>query len=203
MIYPTLAKTKTAESARHKMPFREKLKKTFSRHSTSSENSENSSTTSKTRSRKNSTYYQPGETIPYKYRRPVAKEHKEKLEAFSFANAWRRRSHQSLYSPMGSRMPSRQGSIASAVRRSIGSRRGDSTVGPMGESSSVSDAPLSRQHSAEGRSESHKENADPSIQPKGKDFAFANGSVRPNDRTFTSQDLTLALKRSHLQVPTA
>lgn len=47
-----------------------------------------------------------------KYRAPVKKEHKEKLDAFTFGGAWRRRSQQSLYSPMGSRMPSRRGSLA-------------------------------------------------------------------------------------------
>jgi hypothetical protein len=133
MIYGTLSKAKTHESAKHRIPFREKLKKTFSRHSTSGENSSDSAT------RKNSNFYQPGEHIPYKYKRPVQKEHKEKLESFSFAKAWRRRSHQSVYSPMGSRMPSRQGSIASAMRRSIGSRRDGGSIGPMGERSSVSD----------------------------------------------------------------
>lgn len=45
-----------------------------------------------------------------KYRAPPQKEHKEKLEAFSFADAWRRKSFQSQHSPMGTRAPSRRNS---------------------------------------------------------------------------------------------
>jgi len=115
------------------MPFREKLKKTFSRNSHSASNSESSSTLSKSNSRRSSNnnheYYKPGEKIPQpKYRRPVDPAHKERLEAFSFANAWRRMSVHSQYSPMGSRIPSRRGSVISNVRKSIGSRRGDGSV---------------------------------------------------------------------------
>jgi hypothetical protein len=58
-----------------------------------------------------------------KYRRPVAKEHKEKLEAFSFASAWRRKSSQSMYSPMGSRAVSRNASVASAKNATAGGRK--------------------------------------------------------------------------------
>jgi hypothetical protein len=88
------------------MPFRARLKKTFSRNST--DGSDGSSTTG---SNTEHSVYGPGEKIPpSKYRRPVQKEHKEKLEAFSFAKAWRRKSNTSLYSPMGSRMPSRKNS---------------------------------------------------------------------------------------------
>ncbi|KAL5115474.1 hypothetical protein ACEQ8H_006615 [Pleosporales sp. CAS-2024a] len=64
-------------------------------------------------------YYKPGEKMPpLKYRRPVDPEHKKKLEAFSFSTAWRRRSHTSLYSPMGSRLPSRRNSCRSRRSRS-------------------------------------------------------------------------------------
>src|ERR1700760_2697240 len=91
------------------MGVRDRLKKTFSRRSSSATNttpsgSENGATDP------SSTYYKPGEKIPYKYRRPVEPAHKAKLEGFSWTNAWRRKSNQSEYSPMGSRMPSRQGS---------------------------------------------------------------------------------------------
>ncbi|KAH6644482.1 hypothetical protein C7974DRAFT_21750 [Boeremia exigua] len=66
-----------------------------------------------------SDFYKPGEKMPpMKYRRPVDPEHKEKLEAFTWKKAWRRRSHQSLYSPMGSRLPSRKGSFRSRRSRS-------------------------------------------------------------------------------------
>jgi len=55
-----------------------------------------------------------------KYRAPVKKEHKDKLDAFSWGTAWRRRSQVSEYSPMGSRMPSRRGSLLS--RKSFGGK---------------------------------------------------------------------------------
>lgn len=114
------------------MPFRDRLKKTFSRNSR-----EGSDGSGKQGSRKDSDiWYKPGEKMPPpKYRRPVAKEHKEKLEAFSFGNAWRRKSDQSLYSPMGSRMPSRRNSLRSLVgRKSFQASRSNSkakrTVAP-------------------------------------------------------------------------
>lgn len=120
------------------MPFREKLKKAFK---------SNSATSSKTNSpvieqtpdlaRWPSNVYKPGEPMPrQKYRAPVKKEHKEKLDSFNFGTAWKRRSQQSIYSPMGSRVPSRRGSAAtrpsqsskrpsfSASRRSISAASG-------------------------------------------------------------------------------
>ena len=67
--------------------------------------------------------YQPGEKMPpLKYRRPVDPAHKAHLESYSWASAWRRRSHTSLYSPMGSRLPSRKSSNTTLGRRSIGGR---------------------------------------------------------------------------------
>ncbi|KAH7128410.1 hypothetical protein B0J11DRAFT_270310 [Dendryphion nanum] len=67
--------------------------------------------------------YQPGEKMPpLKYRRPVDPLHKKHLESFDFASAWRRRSDHSIYSPMGSRMPSRKTSATTLGRRSIGGR---------------------------------------------------------------------------------
>lgn len=71
-----------------------------------------------------SDFYQPGEKMPpLKYRRPVDPEHKARLEAFSFKTAWRRRSNASLYSPMGSRLPSRRGSCRSRRSRSRSKHR--------------------------------------------------------------------------------
>lgn len=98
------------------MAFRERVKRALGR--TSSSKSSSSSTLSKKNSKEteddNHTYFKPGERMPPpKYRRPVAKEHKEKLEAFDFEKAWRRRSQQSVYSPMGSRYPSRRNSLTS------------------------------------------------------------------------------------------
>jgi hypothetical protein len=100
------------------MPFRARVKRAFTRSSTSSGDSALSKPPT------NPNVYQPGEKMPpMKYRRPVAPEHKEKLEAFSFARAWRRKSTQSQYSPMGSRMPSRRGSNATAGRKSFQATR--------------------------------------------------------------------------------
>ena len=66
-----------------------------------------------------SDFYQPGEKLPpLKYRRPVDPEHKAHLEAFNFSTAWRRHSNASLYSPMGSRLPSRRSSFRSRRGRS-------------------------------------------------------------------------------------
>lgn len=59
--------------------------------------------------------YKPGEIPESKYKGPYDKQHQQRLHAFSFGAAFqgRRKSDQSLYSPMGSRMPSRMGSFVS------------------------------------------------------------------------------------------
>jgi hypothetical protein len=105
---------------------------------------------------------------------------------------------------MGSRLPSRRGSIASVLRRSIGSRGENSIVGPLGEGdeSIVSNAPLSRRQTIDGRSDSQKENVNPD-GPTARDFAHIHGApdAARQDTPFTQEDLSLALKRSHLQVP--
>lgn len=103
------------------MPFRERLKKTFSRSSSTAASetsslSQQTTNTSTIEGRRGSHIYQPGEKMPpLKYRRPVQKEHKERLEAFNFATAWRRVSRNSVYSPHGSRMPSRNPSVVSGA----------------------------------------------------------------------------------------
>lgn len=105
------------------MPLRTRIKRAFTRSSTSSD----SNSLSKSSSRKDSNVYQPGEKMPpMKYRRPVNPEHKERLEAFSFAKAWRRKSDQSVYSPMGSRMPSRKNSTQTQGRKSFQAPRSGS-----------------------------------------------------------------------------
>jgi hypothetical protein len=53
-----------------------------------------------------------------KYRAVPKKEHKDKLDAFSFPEAWRRQSFQSQYSPMGTRAPSRRNSIGASRQNS-------------------------------------------------------------------------------------
>ena len=122
------------------MAFRERVKRVLGR--SSSSNSSNSSlskkTTASTTPRDNNVY-QPGEKMPpMKYRRPVQKEHKEKLESFQFSKAWRRRSDMSQYSPMGSRLPSRMNSMKS--RQSMQVARGQFIEGPDEESSPANGA---------------------------------------------------------------
>ncbi|KAL8662215.1 MAG: hypothetical protein Q9202_004897 [Teloschistes flavicans] len=114
------------------MPFREKVKKAFGKsHEDASEASSDLSHVQSKASTKKSKkpkigypddVYKPGEIPESKYKGPYDKQHQQKLRAFSFNNAFqgRRKSEQSLYSPMGSRMPSRVGSLIS--RRSFGPR---------------------------------------------------------------------------------
>lgn len=112
------------------MPFRDKVKKAFGK--SSEEPSEISSDLSQVQSRASTkkakkqkveypdNIYKPGEIPESKYKGPYSKAHQQKLHAFSFGTAFqgRRKSDQSLYSPMGSRLPSRVGSFIS--RRSFG-----------------------------------------------------------------------------------
>ena len=85
--------------------------------------------------------YKPGEVMPkQKYRGPVNKEHKEKLDAFSFGNAFRRRnSDQSQYSPMGSRLPSRRSSLFSRKSLVLRSRQQSHVDEPVMESTEADD----------------------------------------------------------------
>lgn len=110
------------------MAFRAKLRKTFSRNShRSSQSSADTSSSYGSSSSKNANVYQPGEKIPQKYRKPVDKAHKAMLDAYrmDFGESTGRKSFQSEYSPMGSRMPSRRNSIdLSTTRRAPIGRRG-------------------------------------------------------------------------------
>ncbi|CZT23556.1 uncharacterized protein RCC_09270 [Ramularia collo-cygni] len=95
------------------MAIREKARALFKSKSKSDRDSQisKSSTKDSDRERWPSNVYKPGEPMPRpKYRAIPKKEHKEKLEAFSFADAWRRKSFQSQHSPMGTRAPSRRNS---------------------------------------------------------------------------------------------
>lgn len=96
------------------MAIREKAKALFRTRSNKTDSNSTlskSSTQASDRERWPSNVYKPGEPMPRpKYRAVPKKEHKEKLEAFSFAEAWRRKSFQSQYSPMGTRAPSRRNS---------------------------------------------------------------------------------------------
>jgi hypothetical protein len=102
------------------MAIREKAKALFKTRSKTDSGSQlsKSSTKESDTERWPSNVYKPGEPMPRpKYRAPPKKEHKEKLEAFSFAEAWRRKSFQSQYSPMGTRAPSRRNSSRLPSRR--------------------------------------------------------------------------------------
>ena len=104
------------------MPIREKAKRIFKR---SKSDALSKTDSNSSRERWPSNVYKPGEPMPRpKYRAAPKKEHTEKLEAFSFADAWRKKSFQSTYSPMGTRAPSRRASLFS--RKSIS---GKSTSG--------------------------------------------------------------------------
>lgn len=100
------------------MPFRDKMKRAFGRPSNDDSNlTQVSSTSSRKEKKQKREYpdnvYKPGEVMPKpKYRAAYNKEHQDKLSAFSFGDAWKRRkSDQSQYSPMGSRLPSVVGSL--------------------------------------------------------------------------------------------
>lgn len=124
------------------MPFRAKLRQTFSRTSQrSSQSSADTSSSYGSSSSKNVDVYKPGEKIPQKYRRPVDKAHKAMLDAYrmDFGESSSRRSFQSECSPMGSRMPSRRNSIDLSTRRAPIGRRGAVFVELGTESGSDSD----------------------------------------------------------------
>lgn len=125
------------------MPFRDKVKKAFGKSNdnpsdTSSDLSPTRSKASNKKPRKQKVeypdnVYKPGEIPESKYKGPYDKKHQQKLHAFSFTAAFqgRRKSDQSLYSPMGSRMPSRVGSFISRrswVPRSRQQSRIDDTL---------------------------------------------------------------------------
>lgn len=98
------------------MPFRDKMKRAFGKPGdedsdltqVSSKASKNSRKEKKQKREYPNNVYKPGEVMPRpKYRAVYNKEHQDKLSSFSFGTAWKRRkSEQSEYSPMGSRLPS-------------------------------------------------------------------------------------------------
>lgn len=105
-------------SSHFNMPFRDKMKRAFGRPSNEeSDLTQVCSTSSRKEKKQKREYadnvYKPGEIMPKpKYRAAYNKEHQDKLSAFSFGDAWKRRkSDQSQYSPRGSRLPSVVGSL--------------------------------------------------------------------------------------------
>jgi len=173
------------------MPFREKLKKAFKTGSPAS--SKTTSPVIEQDSRWPSNVYKPGEPMPrLKYRAPVKKEHQDKLDSFSFGKAWRRRSQQSLYSPMGSRLPSRKGSLArrpshSSKRPSFSGRSRKSVSGVSSAGASAVDGGSTRmnmvlaQHEEDmGSVETSKDaSRNNSVAGSEKRFKDAHGAARP------------------------
>ncbi|KAK3725554.1 hypothetical protein LTR37_000524 [Vermiconidia calcicola] len=105
------------------MAIREKAKNLFKSKRSRGNSLAKTDTSSSDRERYPSNVYKPGESMPRpKYRAPPKKEHTEKLEAFDFAEAWRKKSFQSNYSPMGTRAPSRRSSWFSVGRKSVSGR---------------------------------------------------------------------------------
>nr|POE85189.1 hypothetical protein CFP56_67347 [Quercus suber] len=213
------------------MGVREKAKALFKTKSRSDSLSHTSSNTSE---RWPSNVYKPGEVMPRpKYRAIPKKEHKDKLEAFSFAEAWRRKSFQSQYSPMGTRAPSRRNSVFSLGRKSGASRSNSVTSHETGKSGvkqreggGVDGAARRAQLGTQRLStEVENENGDDDVanvglsrmQSHDKSASLnpqTTGEVRTNGipaimntahdhQTFTEEDLALAIKRTHLAVPTA
>jgi hypothetical protein len=215
------------------MALRTRLRRAFTRGS-SDEGGSLSKTSSKTakpkkESNKNSNVYQPGEKMPpLKYRRPVNPEHKEKLESFNWTKAWRRKSDQSMYSPMGSRIPSRKNSQTTVGRRSVGDRRkssrgNDGTCVDSGFEGSIAGDSERPDRVREGSDEEGDVtnvglSRHPTIDPARKSSSVARRSQslkspsmsRPvtsdrarqsgsrSDQPFTQEELELALQRSQL-----
>lgn len=114
------------------MPFREKMKRVFGTRPsdegsdlsftpTSSSSSKRSRKGKKPRRNSSSNVYRPGEILPKsKYPAAYNKAHQDKLLAYNFGDAWKKRkSVQSQYiSPMGSRWPSARPSVAISRQQS-------------------------------------------------------------------------------------
>ncbi|OJD30085.1 srsf protein kinase 1 [Diplodia corticola] len=185
------------------MAFRERVKRALGRNS-SSKSSSASSTLSKNNSKSDSSvWYQPGEPLPMpKYRRPVAKEHKEKLESFNFEKAWRRRSDQSMYSPMGSRYPSRRNSLTSRKSMNGPRRQVIEDINDAGDVSNVGLGQRTREStrlsSVALRSEQCS-GSDPSTSSRSQTGTTNSSSAL--GQSFTQQELNLALQRSNLELP--
>jgi hypothetical protein len=186
------------------MPFRERLKKTFRRSSSIAEPKIYDPS-----DRTCSLYYQPGEKIPYKYRRPVEPEHKAHLDSFQFPKAWKRRSNASQYSPMGSRMPSRNNSASGhydpfdGVRISMGSLNGSR----RGSTASAAS------HSMHRHGHHHDHEFDPnhletiqSVQTSSRDEHDSSSTTSDlkklsSDRLFSINELNQALQRAEIDRP--
>ena len=121
------------------MPFREKMRKALGRSNDENSNPISTSTNPSTKPKKNKkeklpdNVYKPGEPMPRpKYRGPYNKAHQDKLSAFTFGDAWKRRRSSgtvgSDLSPMGSRIMSRRNS-AWSKKSKLGSRQNSAFAG--------------------------------------------------------------------------
>lgn len=121
------------------MPFRDKIKKTFGRSNDDGSDLITTDTNKSTKSKKAKkeklpdNVYKPGEPMPRpKYRGPYNQAHQDKLSAFSFGDAWKRRRSSgtvgSDLSPMGSRIMSRRNS-AWSKKSKLGSRQNSAFAG--------------------------------------------------------------------------
>ncbi|KAK0276219.1 hypothetical protein LTR35_010542 [Friedmanniomyces endolithicus] len=210
------------------MPFREKAKALFRRKDSAADSlSKTTSSSNSSRERWPSNIYKPGETMPRpKYRKPPTKEHKEKLESFSFGDAWRRKSYQSNYSPMGTRAPSRSNSLfrrkshaRSSRANSVASLGDKEACGPRQRemhSGAMMTAQLSTEVEAEGdddvtnvglsRAQSREQVPTKSRPRTAEDIPpdcsdYIGSGTAHDHRPFSEHELTLALQRSHLAVP--
>lgn len=122
------------------MAIREKAKNLFKRRGSRSDSLSKTSSKESSRDRWPSNVYKPGETMPKpKYRRPPEKAHKDKLDAFRFGDAWRKKSFQSQHSPMGTRLPSRRNSFLN-FRKSLASRNASRNASLASDSRQTSGA---------------------------------------------------------------
>ncbi|MCJ1369319.1 hypothetical protein MMC20_000529 [Loxospora ochrophaea] len=193
------------------MAIREKLRRHLTRTTSASDpnaltttatSDSKKSKSSKQKAAKDPNRYAPGEMPKPKYRGPYNKAHQEKLHAFSFGEALdnaRRKSSQSQYSPRGSKMPSRRGSL---VGRFLGgNKRTGSKSGEEGlresekEEGGVENVGLSRQHTHDSApsQQQHPQEA----TTLGSEKTLTNG-VR-HDTPFTEEELTRALTKSTLK----
>ncbi|QIW96180.1 hypothetical protein AMS68_001698 [Peltaster fructicola] len=208
------------------MPLRERAKNLFKRRSSRSDTLSKTSSKESSRDRWPSNVYKPGEPMPRpKYRRPPEKAHKDKLDAFSFGEAWRRKSYQSQHSPMGTRLPSRRNSFLS-FRKGIASRNASRNA------SIVSNSDKGGSKHTEDIGPSLRPALSPEVEQYGDDdvanvggshlrgrerdlpspprtaAALSSNNLSPTRGTardhqpFSEDDLALAMKRSHLTVPT-
>lgn len=171
------------------------------------------------------TVYGSHEQIPGpKYRREPAKEHKEKLEAFSFADAWRKKSFQSARSPMGTRVSSRRNSFwsrKSSLVSSVGDGGGNGSVaaeekdneddgGTLDREETVkagavggqdSDTTLLQQQRTVQKVESAEQQKKMKQQVNDSGAGESTPGTARDHRPFSGEDLAQAMQRSRLEVP--